>query len=111
MIKEYQGGVQIEDYKLIDEGDGNGFSKRSTGCNVMNGFQAHAHKGLIQLDIETISFGGFISLGDCERFILTCEEIDELIDYLKSAKEDAEEYQWELREKNEKKLASRKENV
>ena len=103
MIKEYQGGIQIEDYKLVDEGDGNGFSKRSTGCNVMNGFQAHAHKGLVQLDIETISFGG-ISLGNCERFILTCEEIDDLIDHLKSAKEEAEQDQWELRKKSQKKL-------
>ena len=103
MIKEYQGGIQIEDYKLVDEGDGNGFSKRSTGCNVMNGFQAHAHKGLVQLDIETISFGG-ISLGNCERFILTCEEIDDLIDHLKLAKEEAEADQWELRKKTHKKL-------
>jgi hypothetical protein len=101
MIKEYRGGIQVQDYKLVDEGEGNGFSKRSTGCGVMNGFEAHAHNGLVQLDIETISFGGVLSLGDCERFILTCEEVDDLIDYLNSAKEEAYSDQCELREKNQ----------
>ena len=44
-LVEYRGSIDVEDYKLDDYGDGNGFGIRSECCIVMNDFEARSHKG------------------------------------------------------------------
>ena len=104
-LVDYNGGIDVEDYKLLDYGNGNGFGIRSEHCNILNNFDAKTHNGLIELTTETVTHG-VISLGDAERVVMTVEDAHDLIDVLKTAIEDAEPYQWELREKNEAKQAA-----
>ena len=101
-LVEYRGGIDVEDYKLDDYGNGNGFGIKSEHCQIMNDFEARTHKGMIELTTDTVTRGA-ITLGDSERVVMTCEEAQDLISILKEAIEDAEEYQWALREKNEAK--------
>ena len=100
MLVEYNGGIDVEDYKLDDYGNGNGFGLRSTHCQIMNDFEIKVHKGMIELTTDTVTRGA-ITLGDSERVVMTCEEAQDLINILKEAIEDAEPEQWELRERNE----------
>ena len=101
-LVEYNGGIDVEDYKLDDYGDGNGFGLKSEHCIIMNDFEARTHKGLIELTTDTVTRGA-ITLGDSERVVMTCEEAEDLINILKDAIEEAEPEQWELREQNEAK--------
>lgn len=101
-LVEYNGSIDVEDYKLDDYGDGNGFGIRSECCMIMNDFEARAHKGLIELTTDTVTRGA-ITLGNSDRVVITCEEAQELIDILKDAIEEAEPEQWEFRERNEAK--------
>ena len=99
-LVEYKGGIDVEDYKLDDHGNGNGFGIRSEHCIIMNDFEARTHEGLIELTTDTVTRGA-ITLGDSERVVMTCEEAQDLIDILKDAIEEAEPDQWELRDQNE----------
>ena len=99
-LVEYRGGIHVEDYKLDDYGNGNGFGIKSMHCQIMNDFTAETHKGMIELTTDTVTRGA-ITLGDSERIVMTCEEAEDLITVLKNAIEEADGYQWELREKNE----------
>ena len=101
-LVEYKGGIDVEDYKLDDHGNGNGFGIRSECCIIMNDFEARTHKGLIELTTDTVTRGG-ITLGDSERVVITCEEAEDLINVLRDAIEEAEPDQWALRERNEAK--------
>ena len=101
-LVEYRGGIHVEDYKLDDYGNGNGFGIKSEHCQIMNDFTAETHKGMIELTTDTVT-RGVISLGDSERVVMTCEEAEELITILQDAIEEADGYQWKLREKNEAK--------
>ena len=99
-LVEYRGGIDVEDYKLDDHGNGNGFGIRSEHCIIMNDFEARTYKGLIELTTDTVTRGA-ITLGDSERVVITCEEAQDLINILKDAIEEAEPDQWDLREQNE----------
>ena len=99
-LVEYRGSIDVEDYKLDDYGDGNGFGIKTDHCIIMNDFEAKTHKGLIELTTDTVTRGA-ITLGDSERVVMTCEEAEDLINILKDAIEEAEPEQWELRERNE----------
>ena len=99
-LVEYRGGIHVEDYKLDDYGDGNGFGIKSECCQIMNDFTAETHKGMIELTTDTVT-RGVISLGDSERVVITCEEAQDLINILKDAIEEAEPEQWALRDRNE----------
>jgi hypothetical protein len=99
-LVEYRGGIDVEDYKLDDYGDGNGFGIKSEHCQIMNDFEAKTYKGMIELTTDTVTRGA-ITLGDSERVVMTCEEAQDLIDILKDAIEEAEPEQWEFRERNE----------
>ena len=101
-LVEYRGSIDVEDYRLDDYGDGNGFGIKSDHCIIMNDFEAKTHKGLIELTIDTVTRGA-ITLGDSDRVVITCEEAQDLINILKDAIEEAEPEQWELREMNEAK--------
>ena len=99
-LVEYRGGIHVEDYKLDDYGNGNGFGIMSMHCQIMNDFTGKVHKGMIELTTDTVTRGA-ITLGDSERIVMTCEEAEDLITVLRNAIEEADGYQWELREKNE----------
>jgi hypothetical protein len=99
-LVDYNGGIHVKDYKLDDYGNGNGFGIKSECCQIMNDFTAETHKGMIELTTDTVTRGA-ISLGDSDRVVMTCEDAEDLISILKDAIEEAEVYQWELREKNE----------
>ena len=99
-LVEYRGSIDVEDYKLDDYGDGNGFGIKTDHCIIMNDFEAKTHKGLIELTTDTVTRGA-ITLGDSERVVMTCEEAEDLINILKDAIEEAEPEQWALRERNE----------
>ena len=101
-LVEYRGGIHVEDYKLDDYGNGNGFGVRSTHCQIINDFTAETHEGMIELTTDTVTRGS-ITLGDSERIVMTCEDAQDLINILKDAIEEAEPDQWELRERNEAK--------
>ena len=101
-LVEYKGGIDVEDYKLDDYGNGNGFGIKSECCQIMNDFEARAYNGMIELTTDTVTRGA-ITLGNSDRVVITCEEALDLITILKEAIEDAEPEQWELREKNEAK--------
>ena len=101
-LVEYRGSIDVEDYRLDDYGDGNGFGIKSDHCIIMNDFEAKTHKGLIELTTDTVTRGA-ITLGDSDRVVITCEEAQDLINVLKDAIEEAEPEQWELREMNEAK--------
>jgi hypothetical protein len=101
-LVEYRGGIDVEDYKLDDYGDGNGFGIKTDHCIIMNDFEARTHDGLIELTTDTVTRGA-ITLGDSDRVVMTCEEAQDLINILKDAIEEAEPEQWELRERNEAK--------
>tara|TARA_B100001094_G_C17772300_1_gene595657 strand:- start:167 stop:517 length:351 start_codon:yes stop_codon:yes gene_type:complete len=103
-LVEYKGGINVEDYKLDDYGDGNGFGIKSEHCIIMNDFDTRTHKGMIELTTDTVTRGA-ITLGDSERIVMTCEDAEDLISMLKDAIEEAEPDQWELRERNEAKAA------
>jgi hypothetical protein len=103
-LVEYKGGIDVEDYKLDDYGDGNGFGIKSDHCIIMNDFNTRTHKGMIELTTDTVTRGA-ITLGDSERIVMTCEDAEDLISILKDAIEEAEPDQWELRERNEAKAA------
>ena len=103
-LVEYKGGIHVEDYKLDDYGDGNGFGIKSDYCTIMNDFTAEVHKGLIELTTDTVTRGA-ITLGNSDRIVITAEEAHDLVTILQEAIEDADEYQWELRERNEAKVA------
>ena len=104
-LVEYRGSIDVEDYKLDDYGDGNGFGIKSDHCIIMNDFSTRTHKGLIELTTDTVTRGA-ITLGDADRVVLTCEDAQDLIDVLKDAIEEAEPEQWELRERNEAREAA-----
>ena len=101
-LVEYRGGIHVADYKLDDFGNGNGFGIRSEHCQIMNDFTAETHEGLIELTTDTVTRGA-ITLGDSDRVVMTCEEAADLITTLKNAIEEAEGYQWDLRDRNEEK--------
>jgi hypothetical protein len=103
-LVEYKGGIHVEDYKLDDYGDGNGFGIKSDYCTIMNDFTAETHKGLIELTTDTVTRGA-ITLGNSDRVVITAEEAHDLVTILQEAIEDVDEYQWELRERNEAKVA------
>ena len=103
-LVEYKGGIHVEDYKLDDYGDGNGFGIKSDYCTIMNDFTAETHKGLIELTTDTVTRGA-ITLGNSDRVVITAEEAHDLVTILQEAIEDVDEYQWELRERNEAKAA------
>ena len=105
-LVEYRGSIDVEDYKLDDYGDGNGFGIKSEHCVIMNDFEAKTHKGLIELTTDTVTRGA-ITLGDSDRVVITCEEAQDLINILKDAIEEAEPEQWELRERNEAREAAK----
>ena len=102
-LVEYNGGIHAEDYKLIDCGNGNGFTLRSCNCEIINSFEAKAVKGVVELTLDHASMSRGLSLGDSDRAVMTAEDAQDLIDTLKEAIEEAEEYQWALRERNEEK--------
>ena len=99
-LVEYRGGIHVEDYKLDDYGNGNGFGVISECCQIMNDFTASTHKGLIELTTDTVTRGA-LTLGNSDRVVITCEEAEDLISVLKDAIEEAEVYQWELRDRME----------
>jgi hypothetical protein len=101
-LVEYKGGIDVEDYKLDDYGNGNGFGIKTDHCIIMNDFTARTHEGMIELTTDTVTRGA-ITLGDSERVVITCEDAQDLINILKDAIEEAEPEQWELRERNEAK--------
>ena len=101
-LVEYRGGIHVEDYKLDDYGNGNGFGIKSEHCQIINDFTVETHKGMIELTTDTVTRGA-ITLGDSDRVVITCEEAQDLINILKDAIEEADPYQWSLREKNEEK--------
>jgi hypothetical protein len=101
-LVEYKGGIHVEDYKLDDYGDGNGFGIKSDYCTIMNDFTAEVHKGLIELTTDTVTRGA-ITLGNSDRIVITAEEAHDLVTMLQDAIEEADVYQWELRERNEAK--------
>lgn len=103
-LVEYKGGIDVEDYKLDDYGDGNGFGIKSEHCIIMNDFDTRTHKGMIELTTDTVTRGA-ITLGDSDRIVMTCEDAEDLISMLKDAIEEAEPDQWKLRERNEVKAA------
>ena len=99
-LVEYKGGIDVEDYKLQDYGNGNGFGIKTAYCVIMNDFEARTYEGMIELTTDTVTRGA-ITLGDSERIVMTCEEAQDLINILKDAVEEAEPDQWVLRKKNE----------
>ena len=99
-LVEYRGGIHVEDYKLDDYGNGNGFGIKSMHCQIMNDFTAETHKGMIELTTDTVTRGA-ITLGDSDRVVITCEEAQDLISILKEAIEEAEPEQWALSDRNE----------
>lgn len=101
-LVEYNGGIDAEDYKLVDLGNGNGFSLRSEYCEILNHASARQEKGVIELTLEHVS-RGVISLGDADRVVMTAEDARDLIASLEEAIEDAEGYEWELIERRTKK--------
>lgn len=103
-LVEYKGGIDVEDYKLDDYGDGNGFGIKSEHCIIMNDFDTRTHKGMIELTTDTVTRGA-ITLGDSDRIVMTCEDAEDLISMLKDAIEEAEPDQRLLRERNEVKAA------
>lgn len=102
ILKEYDGMIHVEDYKLVDHGDGNGFGIRSENCAILNDVETKVHNGLIELTLAHASMSRALSLGSAERFILTAEDAEEIIQALQEAQEQADADQWELRERNEK---------
>ena len=102
-LVEYNGGIHAGDYKLVDCGNGNGFTLRSCNCEIINHFEAKAVKGVIELTLEHASMSRHLSLGDADRAVMTAEDAQDLIDTLKEAIEDAETFQCNLRDKNEEK--------
>lgn len=101
---EYRGGIRVEDYKLVDHGDGNGFGLVSEHCTIINDAEANVHEGLIELTLYTASMGSGLSLGDADRVVLTAEDAEDLIQTLQDALEDADEQQYEFRQRNEAKV-------
>ena len=101
-LVDYNGGIYAKDYTLVDEGDGNGFSLRSDCCSIYNHTYARQEKGVVELTVEQVTRGA-ITLGSAERVVMTAEDAQDLITSLREAMEDAEEYQWTLRDKNEAK--------
>ena len=99
-LVEYNGGIHVEDYKLDDYGNGNGFGIKSEHCQIMNDFTTKTHKGLIELTTDTAT-RGVITLGSSDRVVMTAEEAHDLVTMLQEAIEEVDTYQWELREKNE----------
>jgi uncharacterized protein (DUF1778 family) len=101
-LVEYNGGIHAEDYKLIDLGNGNGFSLQSMCCEILNYASARQEKGVIELTLEHVSRGA-LTLGDAERVVMTAEDARDLVATLEEAIEDAEGYEWELTELRDKK--------
>ena len=101
---DYNGGIHASDYALVDHGDGNGFGLRSEHCGILNHFSAEVEEGVIELTSEHCSYSGGISLGDADRIVMTAEDAEDLIEVLKDAIEEAEEFQAELRKETEAKV-------
>ena len=59
-LVEYKGGIDVEDYKLEDFGNGNGFGIRSEHCQIMNDFETRVHKGLIELTTDTNPWSNYL---------------------------------------------------
>ena len=96
-LVEYTGGIDVEDYKLVYLGNGNGFALRSHHCEIMNHAEARQVKGVIELTLEHIT-SGCITLGDADRFVMTAEDARDLIDTLKDAIDEAEGHEEEIME-------------
>ena len=81
LLVEYRGGLDVEDYHLKYHGDGNGFQVYSN-CNngVINDCSTKVHKGVIELTMEAASMG-VISLGHADRYMLSAEEAESMIDH------------------------------
>ena len=99
LLVEYTGGLNVEDYHLRYHGNGNGFQVFSNCHNsVINDSTTRVHKGVIELTIESVSRGA-MTLGSAERFMLSVDEAEELIQRLHEAVAEASDYEHELVEK------------
>ena len=99
LLVEYKGGLNVEDYHLKYHGNGNGFQVFSNCHNgVINDSTTRVHKGVIELTMERLS-RGVITLGSAERFMLSVDEAEDLIDRLREAVTEASDYEYELVEK------------
>lgn len=96
LLVEYAGGLDVEDYHLKYHGNGNGFQVFSNCRNgVINGSSTRVHKGVIELTIESVSQGA-ITLGSAERFMLSFDEAEDLIEQLRDAQAEVTDYEHEL---------------
>tara|TARA_S200002703_G_scaffold144020_1_gene137397 strand:- start:733 stop:1053 length:321 start_codon:yes stop_codon:yes gene_type:complete len=96
LLVEYTGGLDVEDYHLKYHGNGNGFQVFSNCHNgVINDSSTRVHKGVIELTIESVSRGA-MTLGSAERFMLSFEEAEALIERLRDAQEEVVDYEYEL---------------
>ena len=99
LLVEYTGGLNVEDYHLRYHGNGNGFQVFSNCHNsVINDSTTRVHKGVIELTIESVSRGA-MTLGSAERFMLSFDEAEDLIERLRDAQAEATDYEHELVEK------------
>ena len=90
--------TELKEYTLKDLGDGNGFCIRAETCAIYSSFETEEEKGKIMLTVETITHGA-LCLGDTEKFVMTSEEAEALVTALRGAIDDAQESEWELRNK------------
>jgi len=106
LLTDYKGGVNVEDYKLVDHGEGDGFGIESQNCVILNDSEARVYKGLIELTISHASMSRGLTLADSDRVILSAEDAEDLIQVLQEALEEADPQQWELRESSKKKTGA-----
>ena len=99
LLVNYTGGLDVEDYHLKYHGNGNGFQVFSNCHNaIINDSTTRVHKGVVELTIESVSRGA-MTLGSAERFMLSVEEAEDLIERLHEAVAEASDYERELVEK------------
>ena len=99
LLVEYTGGLNVEDYHLRYHGNGNGFQVFSNCHNsIINDSTTRVHKGVIELTIESVSRGA-MTLGSAERFMLSFDEAEDLIERLRDAQAEATDYEHELVER------------
>jgi len=100
LLVEYTGGLNVEDYHLRYHGNGNGFQVFSNCHNgVINDSTARVNKGVIELTIESVTRGA-ITLGSAERFMLSSEEAQDLIEALQECVGECQCHEMELIEQD-----------
>ena len=93
----------VEEYYLLDHGDGNGWQVASRGpgkFGVVTTPDVREHHGVIEMNIEQY-FHGLLNTIDKSSFMLSPEEALELSQLLKQAAEDGEWYALEQRKQKD----------